>query len=172
MPATVSQVDASILLFIQNHLRTPLLNEIFRFIANYGLLIVCVYAAVMLLWDRRKIFPFASACVVSGFLGKYASDYIKHLIKRPRPFRENADLISLTRPKSFSCPSGHTTVAFAVAFIMWRILPKKYSVPALCMAALIAFSRIYMGVHNPTDILVGILVAYIVSLVTDFLYKH
>ena len=63
-------------------------------------------------------------------------------------------------------------LAFSVAFIAYRILPKKYSIPALCMAALVAFSRLYMGVHNPTDILAGICVGYVVGFITEFLYKR
>lgn len=78
----------------------------------------------------------------------------------------------IKRPKGFSFPSGHTTLAFAVAFIISRILPKRYSIPAFLMAALVAFSRLYLGVHYPTDILGGICIGYVAGLITDFLYKR
>ena len=75
-------------------------------------------------------------------------------------------------PKSFSFPSGHTTLAFALAFILYRILPKRYSIPVFCMAALMAFSLIYLGKHYPTDILGGICVGYVAARITEFLYKR
>ena len=122
---------------------------------------------------QRRIFPIASACVVSGLLGDFIKGYLKKAVMRPRPFLEIPTLEPLIkRPKGFSFPSGHTTLAFAVAFIISRILPKRYSIPAFLMAALVAFSRLYLGVHYPTDILGGICIGYVAGMITDFLYKR
>ena len=101
-------------------------------------------------------------------------DYLKKLIMRPRPFLEIPSLVPAIKkvPKSFSFPSGHTTLAFSVAFIIYRILPKRYSIPAFLIAALVAFSRLYLGVHYPSDILGGICVGYVAGLITDFIYKR
>ena len=172
MPEIVSQIDKGMLLFIQNNLRSPFMTQVCDFLSNYGVIVMAVYIILMLIWDKRKIFPIASACVVSGLIGNYISSYIKHLVKRPRPFLEYAELIPLHRPKSYSFPSGHTMLAFAVAFIIYRIMPKKYGIPLLCMATLVAFSRLYLGVHNPTDVLGSLCIAYVVGMVTEFLYKR
>jgi undecaprenyl-diphosphatase len=111
--------------------------------------------------------------VVSGLLGDFIKGYLKKAVMRPRPFLEIPALEPLIkRPKGFSFPSGHTTLAFAVAFIISRILPKRYSIPAFLMAALVAFSRLYLGVHYPTDILGGICIGYVAGMITDFLYKR
>ena len=169
----VLQIDGAILLFIQNNLRSPMLTQICKYLSDYGVIIMGVYVVLMLLWEKRRVFPIASACVVSGLLGDFIKDYLKHYVRRPRPFLEIPSLEPLIKPpKGFSFPSGHTTLAFAVAFILYRILPKRYSIPALCMAVLVAFSRLYMGVHYPTDILGGICVGYIAALITEFLYKR
>ena len=105
--------------------------------------------------------------------GDFIKGYLKKAVMRPRPFLEIPALEPLIkRPKGFSFPSGHTTLAFAVAFIISRILPKRYSIPAFLMAALVAFSRLYLGVHYPTDILGGICIGYVAGLITDFLYKR
>ena len=172
MPPIVTQIDAGILLFIQNNLRSSLLTQVCWFLSDYGVIVMAVYLVIMLLWDKRKIFPVASACVVSGLIGDYIKAYLKHLVKRPRPFLEISALEPLRHPKAYSFPSGHTILAFAVAFIVYRILPKKYSIPLICMAALVAFSRLYIGVHYPTDVLGGICVAYVVGFITEFLYKR
>ena len=64
-------------------------------------------------------------------------------------------------PTDFAFPSGHTQASFAAAtsICMWS---RKWGIPALCLAALIAFSRMYLYVHYPTDIIGGLIsgVAY------------
>ena len=173
IPDAVFQVDKAILLFIHNNLRYPALTPFFKAVADYGVIILGVYVVLMLLWEKRRIFPIASACVVSGLLGDFIKGYLKKAVMRPRPFLEIPTLEPLIkRPKGFSFPSGHTTLAFAVAFIISRILPKRYSIPAFLMAALVAFSRLYLGVHYPTDILGGICIGYVAGMITDFLYKR
>ena len=173
IPNSVLQVDGAILLFIQNNLRSPALTQFFKAISDYGVIVMGVYFVILLLWEKRKVFPIASACVVSGLLGNFIKDYVKHLVKRPRPFLDIPALEPLIkRPKGYSFPSGHTTLAFAVAFIAYRILPKRYSIPAILIAVLIGFSRLYLGVHYPTDILGAMCVGYVAALITGFLYKR
>ena len=173
IPDPVLRIDGAILLFIQNNLRSPALMPFFKAVADYGVIILGVYAVLMLLWEKRRVFPVASACIVSGLLGNFIKDYLKKLVCRPRPFLDVPSLVpAIKPPKSFSFPSGHTTLAFSVAFIICRILPKRYSIPAFLIAALVAFSRLYMGVHYPTDILGGICVGYVAGLITEFLYKR
>ena len=83
---------------------------------------------------------------------------------RTRPYETVAAIIPLIpRPVDSSFPSGHTCASFAAAFIYFRMLPRSYGISALILAALIAFSRLYLGVHYPTDVLVGFLVAALVS---------
>ena len=77
IPDAVFQVDKAILLFIQNNLRYPALTPFFKAVANYGVIILGVYVVLMLLWEKRRIFPIASACVVSGLLGDFIKGYLK-----------------------------------------------------------------------------------------------
>ena len=62
-------------------------------------------------------------------------------------------------PHSFSFPSGHTVCAFAFAFIIWRTTTGWQRFFFMFLAAIMAFSRLYAGVHYPTDVLGGIIVA-------------
>ena len=73
--------------------------------------------------------------------------------------------ILIDQPGEFSFPSGHTSSSFAFAFAVYLLLPKKYGIPAMVLALLIGLSRLYVGVHYPTDILGGILVGCLCSLV-------
>lgn len=71
----------------------------------------------------------------------------------------------------FSFPSGHTASSFAAAFLFYREMPKRQGVPALLLAALIGFSRLYIGIHYPTDVIAGALIGIgIASLVRRLFY--
>ena len=76
IPDTVLQIDGAILLFIQNNLRSPALTPFFKAVADYGVIVLGVYVALMLLWEKRRIFPIASACVISGLLGNFFKGFI------------------------------------------------------------------------------------------------
>ena len=60
--------------------------------------------------------------------------------------------------KDFSFPSGHSSNAFASAWALWRTLKKRWGVPALVLATLIALSRLYVGAHYPSDVLAGVVI--------------
>ncbi len=77
----------------------------------------------------------------------------------------------ITKPKDFSFPSGHTTASFAVALVMLRMLPKKFGIPAVVLAALVAFSRLYLGVHYPTDVLAGFVIALVGSTLSVWIVR-
>lgn len=74
----------------------------------------------------------------------------KNAVARPRPFDTYTQIIPLiTRPKDYSFPSGHTCASFAVALVCLRMLPGKWGILPVVLAGMIAFSRLYLGVHYP-----------------------
>lgn len=82
---------------------------------------------------------------------------LKPLVGRTRPFDINTDVALLIHPPAdFSFPSGHTASSFAAASALC-FAKSRLRFPALILAALIAFSRLYLYVHFPSDVLVGIL---------------
>jgi undecaprenyl-diphosphatase len=95
---------------------------------------------------------------------------IKPLVARPRPFTINTDIrLLITAPTDYSFPSGHTAASFAVAFSLLFGKNKLCSL-AFILSALIAFSRLYLYVHYPTDVFAGILIGCFIGLISNAVY--
>ena len=152
--------EASFLLWLQDTLRGPVLDPIMTTITQFGdggIFWIIMAVLMLCIRETRKA---GLACALSMVMGLILTNLIlKNLVGRVRPY----DLIEgltvlVSRPHDWSFPSGHTTNAFAAAWVMFTMLPRKYGTPALILAILIAFSRMYVGVHYPTDVLGGVIV--------------
>jgi len=123
-------------------------------------------AAVMAAWQPR-LRPAAWQVVLALFLTHViVEDAIKPLVGRARPFvaERTITVVGAYRPSTYSFPSGHAAQSFAAAVALACALP-RHKAWLYALAALIAFSRIYIGVHFPLDVAVGTLVGLTVGLV-------
>lgn len=164
-------IDASVLLFIQDNIRNPLLNAIMIFITTLGDGgAIWIFATLLLLIFKktRKIGVMSAVALLSSLL---INNYlIKNLVARPRPFVTFPELrILIPTPSEFSFPSGHTSSSFAAAAVFYRHLPKKLGVLAILLAGLIGLSRLYVGVHYPTDVLAGALTGVLLSYLAQWI---
>ena len=98
--------------------------------------------------ERRQSWMRATACVGAAYL---ISTSIKLAIGRKRPVIEDLPHLMLT-PTGLSFPSSHSTSSFAAAQAYGRLLPRA---PLLGAAGAMAFSRLYLGVHYPSDVAAG-----------------
>lgn len=115
------------------------------------------YPALLMLigaiqFNRGKM---VATCFFSFAIELAAYKLIKQSVRRPRPFQQLAGLVNLIAPKDvFSFPSGHTAGAFVAATIIGICCPLCL-IPACFWASLVGSSRIYLGVHYPTDVMAG-----------------
>lgn len=111
----------------------------------------------MLSIARRDPLP-ALLTLLAVAVADLAATGLKLLTDRPRPYVAHPEQEPLARATlELSLPSGHAATSFAAAVVLSRFLPRWAVVPAFALAALVASSRVYVGVHYPTDVLLGAL---------------
>jgi len=81
---------------------------------------------------------------------------LKKIFKRPRPFQVHIGFTAVYEPTSYSFPSGHTSASFSTATALSHAYPKWYVIaPSFIWAGTVGYSRMYLGVHNPSDVAAG-----------------
>lgn len=155
-------MDVAILDFIQNNMVSPEYSGIMIFFTKLGgYAVVWVIGGVALLFFKRYRFWGAmllTALVFTVIVGEFG---IKNLVQRPRPFVDNPNAVLLiSPPQGSSFPSMHSATSFACAFVVFRI-NKKLGVVGFFYSACVAFSRMYLYVHYPSDILAGVVLGLI-----------
>lgn len=157
----IQNLDASVLLWIQDSVRQEWLNPLvclYTKLGDGGLLWIALSVAMLLYRPTRKA---GMAALTAMLLGLVLNNLIiKQLVGRPRPWLSVEGLhyvIFEGDPNSF--PSGHTCASFAAACAWWRLAPKRWmAVAGMAMAVCMGLSRLYVGVHYPSDVLMGALV--------------
>lgn len=152
-------------------LHTPILNNILIFFTKIGDLGILWLALGLLFLFIKKLRKVGLLIYMAQIINIIVVTILKNIIQRPRPFITLTDLHPLVSlPTSYSFPSGHASSAFAGAIIIGYCL-KKWIIPAYAVAFLIAFSRVYVGVHYPSDVIVGTIIGIICSTFTIILYN-
>ena len=143
---------------IQQYLANDFLNLLIPRVSSLGDagLIWIVLSVLLLLFPKTRKAGLASGIALL-FMLVTGNMILKPLVARLRPFAVNTAVeLLIPPPTDFSFPSGHTYVSFASASAIFRN-SRRIGIPALILASLIAFSRLYLYVHYPTDVLFGIL---------------
>lgn len=143
---------------IQQYLANDFLNLLIPRVSSLGDagLIWIVLSVLLLLFPKTRKAGLASGIALL-FMLVTGNMILKPLVARLRPFAVNTAVeLLIPPPTDFSFPSGHTYASFASASAIFRN-SRRIGIPALILASLIAFSRLYLYVHYPTDVLFGIL---------------
>lgn len=169
-------IELSILDAIQS-IRTPMGDVVMPLITklgNGGIVWVVLAAGLLACKRTRKSGVILAAALAADVI--VCNGILKNAVQRIRPCDVNTSVdLLIHRPTDFSFPSGHTTESFAAVSALYFAGEKKLWKPALFLAVLIAFSRMYLYVHYPTDILggmiVGIAMGYLASRVVYCLWR-
>ena len=159
--------DADILFWIQDHLRGAIPDKIFSAVTGLGelgiLWILCIIAMLCMKKTRRHGVLMAIALIAAACIGNLL---LKPLIARPRPYTDFPSIVLLiAKEKSPSFPSGHTITAFACAAVFWHY-DRRWGVGAVIVATLIGFSRLFLFMHYPTDVLAGATLGLLIGFLT------
>lgn len=156
--------DYSILNYINEHFHNAFFDGFFSIITHLaaaGWFWIALAALLLCFKKTRKTGCVMGAALLMGVI--FGNGILKPLIHRVRPYDNAAWSPAVTRatllispPSDYSFPSGHTLASFEGAFGIF-LCNKKWGAPALVLAVLIAFSRLYFYIHYPTDVIGGMI---------------
>ncbi len=171
---TLLNWDANALLWIQENIRNEFLNGILTFyttLGNGGMLWIAFSLLCLALPKYRRV---GLTCALSMILTLFVVNLgLKNIVARVRPYDAIEGLTRLVpEPSGFSFPSGHSAHAFAVAVVLLVMLKKKVGIPIFILAGLMALSRLYVGVHYPTDVIIGSLAGTLMAICSMLLMSR
>jgi len=161
--------DMDIVVWVSRH-RLPSLDIFFLYFTMFGNYVFALGEALYIaLFHRRKEKFRANIAILISYVSWLVSGRVvvclKNIFMRPRPYVYNPDVgLIYEKPQDCSFPSGHSSTALSLTYpliIEWR--SRGARILLIAYAALMCFSRVYCGVHYPTDVLWGSLIGLLVS---------
>lgn len=157
----------AVLMWIQAHIAAPWLDTLMVIITKSGDLAAVWFILAALLCLKREHRSLGLRVIVALLLSVLLCNaLLKPLFHRLRPFELVEYALLIPVPHGSSFPSGHSCASFAAACALWRG-PRRLFAPALVYAAAIAFSRMYLFVHFPGDVLGGALLGAAIGVAAD-----
>lgn len=170
----IQGADQQVLVWIAEHIRGPVLDPIMKLytqLGDTGMLFIVLGVVMLCFRSTRKAGASALCAMLIGLV--VVNFTIKPLVARERPWLAIEGFVNLVDehdPNSF--PSGHTNAAFAFAIGAWAAGPKRWmKIAAICAAVLMGLSRLYVGVHFPSDVLAGAAIGSLCGLLGAWIVK-
>jgi undecaprenyl-diphosphatase len=172
-------IDLAVFYFINHNLANPVFDKFFPFITevkNWYLAYIILLGICFFKGGRIGKIATITAIILIALSDQLSSFFIKNLVSRVRPCIALTDVRILTGcTNSYSFPSSHAVNNFAVSVFFLKIFP-KFKWILLISASLIAFSRVYVGRHYPSDVIggaiIGALLGYLFAYGVLYLDKY
>lgn len=149
-------------LYLLEKVRVPVLNEFMLLITQLGEETAFLMVALILFWcvDKYKGYYLLSV----GFIGTVTNQFLKLLFRVPRPWVLDGNFTILEQAREaasgYSFPSGHTQSAVGTFGAVAYVTKNRWiRIGAILIAVLVPFSRMYIGVHTPADVLTSVVIA-------------
>ena len=174
--------DLPILNWIQAHLQSTFLDFIMPYITilgDAGIFWIACAVILMFIPEHRKAGFSMGIALIFGVV--VCNMILKPLVGRIRPYNYNLEVLKLQwqdflvhgkllveTPHDFSFPSGHTIASFEASVALYKN-NKRLGIPALILASLISFSRMYLYVHYPTDVIASVILGTVFALIANWI---
>lgn len=174
MLESLIQIDEAVFFFINATLANPVTDAVMPIVTNDWILrAFYTVAMILLLWkgDARVRWMVLFSALTLLLTDQVAAGYLKPLIARPRPCHGLADINLLVGcGGGFAMPSAHAASAFGQAafFSLHHRRLISYLYP---LAALVALSRVFVGVHYPGDIIAGTILGIVIGLIAALIFR-
>ncbi|MEW6675869.1 MAG: glycosyltransferase family 39 protein [Nitrospirota bacterium] len=169
---SLSEIDTSIFFSINHTLQNNLFDAIMPFITSRAYLLFLPLFIYLFFKDRKKAGIALAIAFASLALSDWSSYILKQIFERPRPCNmlEGVHLL-IGCSRSYSMPSNHTANAFAFATPFYILFKERLRYTFIIVALLVGFSRVYVGVHYPSDVLAGALLGVVLAISVISLYN-
>lgn len=158
--------DDKLIELINNKIKTDFLDKFMVQFTNLGgLVFISLFVFSLVIFGNERIKFMGVQAAMTLFISQTITYILKSLLSRERPYNilEHLNTFGITL-KDYSFPSGHSSASFSVATTIAFNIP-KLSIVVLLIAFIIGVSRIYIGVHYPTDVAAGIILGISSALV-------
>ncbi len=173
MIGSIFAVDNKVLSLIQRRLRCTILDKAMPIITSLGTCGV-IWGIVMVIFMRMRSYRRIGLIMFITLVlcALITNLVLKPLVARPRPCHISPQIpLLIPCPMDYSFPSGHTMSSFAAATIIFKVSPTLGAV-AFVVAALIAFSRLYLFVHYPSDVFAGTVFGLAIACSMLLIFHH
>ncbi len=143
-----------------NRIMTTVMKSLTQLGSTIAAIVISLY---LLLYDRQ----WGIVLVINLLSSQFIIHLLKRIVNRPRPYKTLDWAIAINPPKCrYSLPSGHSGSALSVALVVSTLFP-ALKIALVCIALFVGISRVYLGVHYPTDVTLGFAIAYTIYKVLE-----
>lgn len=162
-------IDIAIFYFINHSMKNKIFDILMPIITEpKNFFIIFLILWFLMIFSSNYNYRVAGWCIIVAvtFSDILSSKILKHLFLRPRPYETLTQVYKLVSSAGPSFPSSHAVNSFTVATLIMLFFKKPiYTIIAYIIAVVSSFSRVYVGVHYPSDVIFGALLGYVIGLV-------